>query len=159
MAERIVVGIDGSPAARRALEWAVAEGAVRRCPVHAVTVWSADTLEAEPFWSAGATAHVERIRAAQREQVEAVESALPGTVHVECHVVEGHPVDRLVEAAEGADLLVLSSHGHGRMHQAIVGSVAAGCIRRASCPVLVVPAPQREHVHHRHHEPLRAPLP
>jgi nucleotide-binding universal stress UspA family protein len=128
--------------------------------VQAVTVWSADSLEAEPFWTAGAQAHAVRIRAAQREQVDAVVSAAPGTVQVECRVEEGHPVDRLVEAAKGADLLVLSSHGHGRMHQAVVGSVAAGCIRRAPCPVLVVPAPRHERIHRqRRAEPLRAPLP
>lgn len=39
----------------------------------------------------------------------------------------------------GADLLVLGSHRHGHLAEQVFGSVAAQCLRTASCPVLVLP--------------------
>jgi nucleotide-binding universal stress UspA family protein len=38
-----------------------------------------------------------------------------------------------------ADLIILGSHGHGALYQMVVGSVSEGVLRKAKCPVLVVP--------------------
>jgi len=38
-----------------------------------------------------------------------------------------------------ADLLVVGSHGKGPMKRLFLGSVSEGVLRRAPCPVLVVP--------------------
>lgn len=43
----IVVGVDGSPSGRRALEWAVEEAAGRYTAVQAVMAWHWDGVEAE----------------------------------------------------------------------------------------------------------------
>ncbi|MFO7898642.1 MAG: universal stress protein [Planctomycetota bacterium] len=43
-----------------------------------------------------------------------------------------------------ADLIVLGSHGHGALYHMIVGSVCEGVLRRARCPVVVVPDPSRK---------------
>lgn len=54
----------------------------------------------------------------------------------------GDPVERLLEqAAQGVDLLVLGSRGFGPVMRVLVGSVSAKVVRRASCPVLIVPRP------------------
>lgn len=39
-----------------------------------------------------------------------------------------------------AGCIVLGSHGHGLLHDLAVGSIARGILKRATCPVLVVPA-------------------
>lgn len=39
-----------------------------------------------------------------------------------------------------ADAIVLGSHGHGALYDLLVGSVAEGVLRRAPCPVVVVPS-------------------
>ena len=39
-----------------------------------------------------------------------------------------------------ADLIVVGSHGHGRLHQFLVGSVTDTVVRKTACPVLVVPS-------------------
>jgi nucleotide-binding universal stress UspA family protein len=56
-------------------------------------------------------------------------------------VVRGSAAPVLTRAAVHADLLVLGSHGHGRLHHAVLGSVSEECVRHARCPVVVVPAP------------------
>lgn len=54
----------------------------------------------------------------------------------------GDPVEKLLEAAEmGVDLLVLGSRGFGPVMRLLIGSVSSRVIRKAPCPVLVVPRP------------------
>jgi len=55
----------------------------------------------------------------------------------------GNPVNRIVSIAEeGAyDLVIMETHGHGKLEDVIVGSVAGGVISRCSKPVLVVRLP------------------
>lgn len=57
-------------------------------------------------------------------------------------LVAGPTVDTILGKARevGASTIILGSHGHGRLYDAIVGSVSAGVIRDATCPVLVVPS-------------------
>ena len=47
----------------------------------------------------------------------------------------------MVCAARSADLLVLGSHGHSRLQHTVLGSVSEECIRKATCPVVVIPVP------------------
>jgi nucleotide-binding universal stress UspA family protein len=56
-------------------------------------------------------------------------------------VVEGDSGPALVEAARRADLLVLGSHGHRKSYNLLVGSTSEYCLRRAHCPVVVIPVP------------------
>jgi nucleotide-binding universal stress UspA family protein len=55
-------------------------------------------------------------------------------------VWEGEPGPAIVEAvtAEDADLVIVGSHGRGRMGRFLIGSVSDHVIRHASVPVLVV---------------------
>lgn len=59
---------------------------------------------------------------------------------VETFLREGDPVTQISDVATrlGADLLILGTHGRSRFSAAIVGSVAQGVMRHASCPVLCV---------------------
>ncbi|MGC9527194.1 MAG: universal stress protein [Limnospira sp.] len=60
--------------------------------------------------------------------------------------IQGSTVETILAEVEKlkADLVIVGSHGHGRLFQAIVGSVSEGILRKADCPVLVVPVPQRD---------------
>jgi nucleotide-binding universal stress UspA family protein len=57
-------------------------------------------------------------------------------------MVQGVTAECINEHAQrlGAELLVLGSHGHGKLHQLLVGSVADAVLRRARVPVVLVPA-------------------
>ena len=59
-------------------------------------------------------------------------------------VVEGSNVETILREARrlGSTMIVMGSHGHGALYDALVGSVSAGVIRGSSCPVLIVPAHQ-----------------
>jgi nucleotide-binding universal stress UspA family protein len=62
---------------------------------------------------------------------------------VEGEVVPGTPVEQIVAAGErnGADLIVIASHGRGGLKRWMVGSIANAVLRQARVPVLIVPHP------------------
>ena len=52
---KIVVGVDGSPGAAQALEWAVAEAGLRKAALHVVHAWMVPLIDAIPeAWVIGA---------------------------------------------------------------------------------------------------------
>lgn len=61
-------------------------------------------------------------------------------VSVEFLVWEGEPGSSIVDAAasELADLIIVGSHGRGRVGRLLLGSVSEHVVRNAPCPVLVV---------------------
>jgi nucleotide-binding universal stress UspA family protein len=60
-------------------------------------------------------------------------------VPVDTRVVTGPLPGALVDAAEGADLLVTGSRGYGPLRSVLVGGVSRYLADNAPCPVLVVP--------------------
>jgi nucleotide-binding universal stress UspA family protein len=67
-------------------------------------------------------------------------------VLVDTSAVAGYCPGAIYEAAarEGADLIIISTHGRTGLRRAFMGSVAEGTVRHAACPVLVVPSFARE---------------
>jgi nucleotide-binding universal stress UspA family protein len=61
------------------------------------------------------------------------------------HVIQGAMVETIIEMAlnRQAELIVMGSHGRGAVLEILVGSVSEGVIRRAPCPVVVIPARKR----------------
>jgi nucleotide-binding universal stress UspA family protein len=143
---RIVVGVDDSDQAAAALRWALAEGALRGTTVEVVHSWS-PPLSALPF---GATLVIRvdeaAIDSAARASVdELVDNALaemdakpPEVLRT---ILPGGPATTLVEVAEGADLVVVGSHGRSGFSRLVLGSVAMAVVNHATCPVVVVRAP------------------
>ena len=56
----------------------------------------------------------------------------------------GNPVPKIVEELDrlAPDLVVMGSHGHGRLYELLVGSVTAAVVRRARRPIRLVPSPR-----------------
>lgn len=54
----------------------------------------------------------------------------------------GKPATKILEGAKNwsADVIVMGSHGRGRVGSLLLGSVAEGVLRHAKCPVLIVRA-------------------
>jgi len=137
----IVVGVDGSEGGRRALRWAADEAATRGGAVQAVTAWSWDGMEYGPV---AATRPQEEAESAGRmldREIKQLIARNGSHLPVAAEVIEGRPADVLSAAGRTADLLVLGSHGHSRVRHTVLGSVSEGCIRKATCPVVVIPVP------------------
>lgn len=142
MAERlIVVGLDGSPGGRRALDWALQHALQTGAAVEVVSAWSWDG----PDWAYRGGPGDERkaIDAEQEAEVQNALATLEERPTVSRTVVEGNPIEALTRAAAQADLLVLGSHGRNHLVTALLGSVSEGCIRHGGTPVVVVPAHAR----------------
>jgi nucleotide-binding universal stress UspA family protein len=56
--------------------------------------------------------------------------------------IEGFPSKAIVEQAKalGADYVVMGSHGHTAFYDLLIGSTTSGVLKKAPCPVVVVPA-------------------
>ena len=63
-------------------------------------------------------------------------------VPVDTFAVAGYCPTAIYDAAakQRADLIIISTHGRTGLRRALIGSVAEGTVRYASCPVLVVPS-------------------
>ncbi len=130
-AARIVVGVDGSVDSGRALDWAAKE-AVGRGAV----------LDIRTFYEPGYT-HItadEVQDTMDRIVAEAVERAgevAPGVVTT-TGTGEASPAGGLLEAAEGAELLVVGSRDLGPFSGLLLGSVSHKCVLHAPCSVAVI---------------------
>jgi nucleotide-binding universal stress UspA family protein len=128
--DRIVVAYDGSPDAQIALTWAVRTALLTEQPVVAVIATAADDLmpEGSLLWGD----HLEEVRASADRILG---EALLRDAAVDLRAGPAVPV--LLEAAEGAALLVVGSRGHGQVAGLVAGSVSQHLARHASCPVVV----------------------
>ena len=90
------------------------------------------------------------IKAARRRCADQMQSFLKRVdfdgVPVDTSAVAGYCPTAIYEAAakEGADLIIISTHGRTGLRRALIGSVAESTVRHAACPVLVVPSFWRE---------------
>jgi nucleotide-binding universal stress UspA family protein len=137
----IVVGVDGSEGGRRALDWAATEAASRGGAVQAVTAWSWDGIEYGPIAASSPGEAAELARQLLDRELAALAERRGSGFPVAAEVIEGRPADVLAAAGRAADLLVLGSHGHSRVRHTVLGSVSEDCIRKAACPVVVIPVP------------------
>ena len=140
--ERLVVGIDGSASSRAAARWAVTEGRLRAATVRAVHAWEVPMI----YGPVGVTfpydtASLETSARDLLDEVIAEAIAVTGgdPVDVERIVSAGGSAATILEAAEGADLVVIGRRGHGGFQRLLLGSVSENVARHAPCPVVVMP--------------------
>jgi nucleotide-binding universal stress UspA family protein len=106
-----------------------------------------DPLAAAPELEHGEfpVSDLERVREQAEARLEEARALAAELVHAHTELRHGATAAELVRAAADLDLLVLGSRGFGAFRRVLVGSVAAGVIDEAPCPVLVVP--RGAHVH------------
>ncbi|MEU9048204.1 MULTISPECIES: universal stress protein [unclassified Kitasatospora] len=134
---RVVVGVDGSPSSHAALRWAVRQADRIGATVDAVGVWEPP---ARYGWSAPVVDTSFDQEIAQRRFTEELHEVLgpDRPVKVNEQLVLGNPAAVLLEAAAGAELLVVGSRGRGAFARALLGSVSQQCALHAHCPVVIV---------------------
>lgn len=127
---KLVVTVDGSPLSETALpvarDWATRVG----MRVEVVQVLDFDAARGADGNDVAETAYVARV---------ARELHAPGSFDYD--VLHGEPADAIVEhVRDGAEMVVMATHGRGGFARAVLGSVAMRVVHRATCPVLVVRA-------------------
>lgn len=133
--ERIIVGVDGSPASIDALKWARGQASLTGAALEAVIAWQYPAMlvgypmAAEVDWPSNAH---QVLDTALAEAFGADSNQVSSTV------VEGHPAKALIDAAVGAALLVVGNRGHGGFAGMLLGSVSEQVAAHAHCPVLVI---------------------
>jgi nucleotide-binding universal stress UspA family protein len=139
----IVVGVDGSASARRALDWAMREAAAHRAPLTVVAVHEVTKSYwgRTPVTGPADASMLADLRQAAGEMTQAAESEL-GDVRpesVNLHVVSGFVVKELLDAAQDADLIVIGSRAESGLTRLVMGSVSNEVVQHAACPVTIVP--------------------
>jgi nucleotide-binding universal stress UspA family protein len=170
---RIVVGVDASPGALRALAWAADEARLRMASLQVVHAYHAQALYAPVYFpsqealpgraaaAGGRPPEQEReevlaeraeFQAAVRRQAEDLLETLlrevgetVAGIDVQRTVVEDrNPAEALVELSDGADLVVVGSRGRGGFTSLLLGSVGHAVVLHALCPVVVIPSSAEE---------------
>lgn len=128
----LVVGVDDSEAGRQALAWALSEGRDGWKTVRAVSVWNYDYNGVDALLNPGAVHE----KTAQKLDL-AIKEALDGQAPppIDTVVTQGRPDEVLCTESSGARALILGPPGTRRRS----GHVVAACLRRAPCPVVVLP--------------------
>jgi nucleotide-binding universal stress UspA family protein len=138
---RVVVGVDGSESSKNALRWAQFIARASASTLAVVAAWELYTgygkigagwVELPTDWNPAQdaedalTATIDEVLGQQR------------SFELEVDIREGNAAKVLLEASEGARMLVVGSRGHGGFSGLLLGSVSAACAEHARCPVVVV---------------------
>ncbi|MGH4031638.1 universal stress protein [Actinomycetota bacterium Odt1-20B] len=143
-ADRVVVGVSGSPGSLTALHRAADEARCRGARLWIVRAWEPPGGELSHRRSpvpADLLEHCRRL--AGQELITVVETVFgphgPG-VPLHASLARGRAAPALVEVADRAtDVLVVGAGRRGRLHRALTPSVTRYCLAHAGCPVLAVP--------------------
>ncbi|MEU4312135.1 universal stress protein [Nocardia sp. NPDC024068] len=126
----VVVGVDGSARGAEAVEIAFEEACLHGVALVAVTTWS------EFFRYVSRAEMQEQARAVQAESLAGYAERYPD-VPVSHVVVEERPARRLLREADGAQLVVVGSHGRGGFAGMTLGSTGQAMLHDLSVPLIV----------------------
>ncbi|HTM86243.1 MAG TPA: universal stress protein [Mycobacterium sp.] len=143
----IVVGFDGSGSAQAALRWATGTAMLHKVPLTVVCVIAVPDIEAQAVaWEVDANPvslrqpyeqHARRIIAAALDIVDVTVGA-GDRPEVNTETIWAQPAPTLVELSKDARLVVVGSRGQSALRRVLIGSVSAGLVQHARCPVAVI---------------------
>lgn len=136
MAEKYIIGVDGSQHGRAALDWGLARAAQSGASVELLHVADDSFLSESVAFLSEAQEASEKMLAAECDY--AVASGFTG--EVSGSAVVGHPIAEVEEASKHADLVILGAHTGNKFAGSFFGTRAVKIAAVAHCPVAVVPA-------------------
>jgi nucleotide-binding universal stress UspA family protein len=140
----IVVGVDESKHARRALEWAADEARIRGARLRIVHAYQVPVSEIVHRADQYISLHDVHEAEARKVLDDALKNArdLAPQLDIVGDAVEAPPARALVEASKEADMIVVGSRGRGGFAGLLLGSVGQQTVHHATCPVVVIPPVQ-----------------
>lgn len=136
---RILVAIDGSAHAQRALQYAARRAQHARCEIHLLHV-----EKPVMAWEIGPVSPIEHVASAReaesRQLLSAGAAQFDPQTQVETHALRGEPAGTILELAHqlGADEIVIGSHGRRPLGAALLGSITYKVLHDARVAVVVV---------------------
>ncbi|GAB2485520.1 universal stress protein [Streptosporangium sandarakinum] len=141
----VIVAVDGSPDAARAVRWAADDAFRRRLPLRLVHVVERGPYDiprfSAPEWPGTLVVSGRRVL----EEAENQARARQPTLEVTTELIEGSRTRSLCEQAADAAQIVLGSRGLGGFASALLGSVSTYVAGHVRCPVVVVRPGGEEH--------------
>ena len=132
---RVVVGIDGSRGSEHALRWALREGRLHDASVEGVFSWQYPPSHAI---GADSAAKLESWAREVTQSATAIAESCEPTVSFTASARFDTTIIGLLDASEGAGLLVVGARGHGGYLDSLLGSIARQCALYATCSVVIV---------------------
>ncbi|WLP87951.1 universal stress protein [Corynebacterium stationis] len=137
----VVVGVDGSEVSGKATAYAFREAQARGAELVAIHTWMDMQAQTSLAGLAAAQAEWGEIEKEQgellSERLEPFENEYPD-VKVTRIIARDRPVRALADAAQGAQLIVVGSHGRGGFRGMLLGSTSRALLQSSPCPVMVV---------------------
>ena len=143
--KKILVPVDFSPCSQKALLYAI-QMAREFCATIDVLYVVPPYYAYDPYGVAEFERIEKQLRSGEEKLATLVLQQVPQGLPVETFVRNGRPATEIVEAARelGADLIIISTHGHKGLKHVLLGSTAESVVRHAPCPVLTVREKERE---------------
>ena len=136
----IIVGVDGSPASRVAVDWAARDAALRGADlklVHVLVPPAVMAFPEVPMPPGFMEWQDEDGRRLLDSAVKTVEEA-GAEVEVSTDMVSGPAVPVLADLSSSAQMIVVGCRGHGALARGLLGSVSTGLAHHAHCPVAII---------------------
>lgn len=139
MSNVIVVGVDGSEPAARALAWAVEEARLRGATLELVNVYENPQI---PEFSSPSDLYsiLERPRELAEQVLAKTLESIDDDVEARGEAVQSsNAAHALVERSKDALMLVVGERGNGPFRRLVLGSVSTAVAHHAECPVVIIP--------------------
>jgi nucleotide-binding universal stress UspA family protein len=136
----IIVGVDGSPASRVAVDWAARDAALRGADlklVHVLVPPAVMAFPEVPMPPGFMEWQDEEGRRLLDSAVKTVEEA-GAQVEVSTDMVSGPAVPVLADLSSSAQMIVVGCRGHGALARGLLGSISTGLAHHAHCPVAII---------------------
>ncbi|WP_328358734.1 universal stress protein [Mycobacterium sp. NBC_00419] len=138
----ILVGVDGSPESKVAVDWAARDAAMHRAPLKLVHILNPPVVMTFPevplppgYLQWQEESGQEILDAAVRTAAEATRDH---PIEITSEMVAGPTVPTLVEQTKDVGLVVVGCRGRGALARSLLGSVSTGLAHHAHCPVAVI---------------------
>jgi len=138
----ILVPTDFSPEGRDALQYARALATKLDARLYVLHAWAKPARDANSNWAMPNDYRGE-LESSARAQLEALVDEIPDQCEARALFYVGDPRESILKAAReiNADLIVMGTHGGGKLSRVLMGSVADAVVRSAECPVTTVRHP------------------
>lgn len=139
--KKIAVGVDGSDAAKMALQRAVWEAERWNAELLVITTVNVDAVSWVPQFSLSKEFYDDIYDGLQQQIAEVSEGR---EINVSINVTQGNPINVLADVSKNVDLLILGTRGRGGFIGMLLGSTSQAIMELAQCPAFLVPKRVRE---------------